>query len=167
MRLRRERGVGTPTDARAQSGRVSGLLVSEIVLRLIRPVLRGGLFVRYDLAALALCLDRLIVGASIPLGTLLDGSVANGGILVAGALGAVFELVFALVEGLIFAFTLVAAPWLFEGQRSLALADQRPQHHFDSLGPLHDEIGLGNDLWRPFLALYPDPQYLRELAFFA
>ncbi len=48
------------------------------------------------------------MGATISLGTLLDGSVANGGILVAGVLGAVFRLALGLVEGLILAFPLAA-----------------------------------------------------------
>ena len=105
---------------------VAGLLTAEVVFRLMRSLLEGGLLARYSAMAAAVCFGGLLYSAILMfvVGSLFIGSpnlydivpgmverIASG--LVGAFFGAVFGGVIGLVEGLILGFPLAAMLRLF------------------------------------------------------
>ena len=89
---------------------MAGLLVSEILLRLMRSSLSGGFFARYLTLILAVSLGGTLMGASLTLLTLSDVSMQFEDrlytVLIFFPLVAVVGCVIGLTEGVILAFPL-------------------------------------------------------------
>jgi hypothetical protein len=95
-----------------------GFMVSEIVLRFMRPALLGDFYIRYWVMALAVFLGGVLLGVLIPtVSVLLDGSMTLenriAGVPFRVVFGAMLGGVLGFVEAPVLAFPLAAILGLF------------------------------------------------------
>ena len=154
---------------------IVGFTTSEVILRWLKPEALADKFShRYGISVFTICLGGAIMGFLLAAALTINRVLVPGpdellvrlpASFIPGLVGAALGQVLGLVEGLIVALPLAAI--LGGHKQRLTLAVQNPQHFFDTVRSLYDEVGLGGYLWRPLFALHSDPQRLSEYTFLA